>query len=177
MRKRKIGMILIFLLFASLLSGGIAGQVFACGCGGGSSASSSPSGHSVSPAVFFYPPPPGFTEKWFVKDVVGSIDEKGIKLQDVTDTTDVDYRTLPGRASQGVKFSFSSLMKEIKGCILSFEDKDTLEKVQNYFLDLNEKGHYYSWSFVKDNIILILGGTLPEGQARAFESALYDLKK
>ncbi len=177
MCKIKMRQVFIFILLTALLSGGIAAQAFACGCGGGNSTPSGSSGHSVSPTVFFYPPPPGFPEKWFIKDVVESIDKKGLKLEDVKDTTEVDYSSLPGRAKEGVRFSSPSLIKEIEGCILSFEDKDTLEKVQKYFLESNEKGDYYSWSFAKDNILMILGGALPESQAREFESALYDLKK
>ena len=177
MSRRKIIQIFISILFSALLSGSIIEQAFACGCGSSSSVSSSSFGHSVSPSVFFYPPPPGFPERWFIKDVVESIDKKGLKIEDVKNTTEVDYSSLPGRAKQGIKFSLPSLIKEIEGCVLSFENKDNLEKVQKYFLELNEKGNYYSWSFAKDNILMILGGSLPESQAREFESALYDLKK
>jgi hypothetical protein len=177
MNSLKTTLILNCLIIISLILSSSVNQVLSC-CGGshhGSSTSSS--GHVVPPPPFFHPPPPGFVQKWFIRDAVDSINKKGLLIDTVSETTEVDYRTLPAEAKEGIKFSLPPFMKDIKGCILSFENKEDLKKVQKHFLELNEKGYYHSWSFAKDNILMILGGSLSESQAKQFESALYDLEK
>jgi hypothetical protein len=122
-------------------------------------------------------PLPQFFNNWSITDVVNSFQGNGLEIGDIRQVTDVDQSFLPARVKEGIKFSIPSVGEEVAGCILSFNDKYNLEKVRKHYLGLNEKGEFYTWTFVKDNILLVLDGRLPESMAREYERALYDLKK
>jgi len=91
--------------------------------------------------------------------------------------TEEDYSFLPARAKEDIKFSIPSIGEDVAGCILGFNVKYDLEKVKKHYLSLNKKNKFHSWTFVKDNILLVLDGRMTEERARKFEKALYELKK
>ncbi len=74
-------------------------------------------------------------------------------------------------------FGLASLGSDAEVVIHTFNLKNDLKDVQKYFLERNERGEFYTWSFVKDNVLLVLTGTIPEDVARQYENALYSLKK
>jgi hypothetical protein len=173
MRNKKLFLLIIGFITTIFVASGFFDKTFACrGC-------SHPSNSHipVSPPVFYFPPPPGFPQDWLIKDAVESIEEKGLIIENVKEVTEDDYRSLPANANKGIKFTMPSFEEDTEGCILSFKRKDNIEAVQNHFLELNEKGELYTWSFVKDNLLLVLSGTLPGLKARQYEQALYDLKE
>jgi hypothetical protein len=173
MNRRKI--ILINLLIALLLVG-YSKEVFACGCG--SSPSSSIASYRATPNIVVVPPPPGFPHKWFTKEVINLFDKKGLKVSKPNPITErTKNNSIINTTNEAVKFDLISIGKDVGVSIHIFETWDDLDKAQKHFLDLNEKGELYTWSFVKDNVLLVLTGTIPEEVAREYESALYNLKE
>lgn len=138
----------------------------------------SPGGATVHVPTVPHPPVPRqFFNRWSITEVINSFQGNGLEIANIKPVTDEDYSSLPAKPEQGIKFSILSLGEDVASCILSFEIKGDIEKVKNHYLGLNKRSELHSWSFVKDNILLILDGKLPEGMARDYEKALYDLKK
>ncbi len=131
----------------------------------------------LQPIVLPPPRPPGFPYKWVGKDLIKRFTEDGLEIEKTKPVAKGDYINLPAKAKEIVSFSIPSLGEDMGGYILCFEKKNNLEKVKKHYFKLNGKGELYMWSFVKDNIILILSGAIAEEKARQYESALNDLKQ
>jgi nucleoside diphosphate kinase len=129
---------------------------------------------SIRPVIL-----PQFLHTWSIAEVIDRFQKDGLEIADIKEITETKQNILLRKVKEGIKFSIlsPSVRKEIKGCILVFDVKYDLEKVKKYYLDLNKKGELYSWTFVKDNILLVLDGRVPEEIARKYERSLYELKK
>ena len=97
------------------------------------------------------------------------------KQQSVFEETDHDHGI--DVEKEAVSFDLSSLGKDAGGSINTFKYREDLKDLQKHFLALNEKGELHTWSFVKDNVLLILTGNVPEEIARLYETALAGLEK
>lgn len=158
-----------------LIIAGFCGKVFAPMRG--VPPATSPQGYPIPPVIHPVVPPSEFFKKWSITEVVNSFQRSGLEIANIKSVTEVDSSSLPARPEQGIKFSIPSVREEVAGCVLSFDMEKSLEKVRKHYLSLNKKNKLYSWTFVKDNILLVLDSTLPEEKARGFEKALYELKK
>lgn len=123
----------------------------------------------------FYPPvvPPGFPHEWFAKDVVQSFKKNKLEIQ-VVDTA---VGTLPVKTRDVVQFAIPSLGSKRSGCIIEFERKENMDNVRKHFLELNKNGRLYTWSYAKDNMLLVLAGSLSREKAIQYEQALYEMKE
>lgn len=178
--KNKIKTLTVSLAVTTLLAGVFVEKVFAHPHVPSSSRSSGGSGlfpatRHTPPHVLPSPVPP-FPYKWRFKDVISSLNKNGIQTQEIEPVTQ-NNEHLPAKAKEGTKFSIPSSNGEVAGCILCFDDKKSLEKVTTHYRTKNEKGELYNWSFVKDNVLLILPGSMPEETARQYEKALYEMKE
>ena len=64
-----------------------------------------------------------------------------------------------------------------KGCILEIDKKRNFETVQNYYLNLNENNELHTWSLVKDNILVVIEGTMPEKEIQEYRAVLADMEQ
>lgn len=175
MRKQEIAQIMMVLVVTLLLLAVHRQKTFACGCS--SPASSYSSTYQMAPSGMIVPPPPGFPHEWIAKDVVESFSSNGLKVEEpISILKDVNHNPAINVADEAIRFDLDSFGKESAVCIHTFKSRDDLDTLQEYFLEQNEKGELYTWSFVKDNVLLVLTGTIPEEIARHYESVLYDLK-
>ena len=131
----------------------------------------------ITPPFEVPPPwfPHGFPNVWSPDDVIKVLNERGLAVSKTSETLQ-SHDNLPADAKEIVNFSETLSGKEWEGTILSFELKDNLNKVQKYYLDLNETGKLYTWSFQKGNILLVLPGSIAEEKARQYEKALNSMK-
>jgi hypothetical protein len=176
MIKKILIITLVCCMMTFLMIAGSHEETFAC-CSRGVS----PSGHfgsSPHNGVTLPPPivPPGFPYRWETSDVVDSFKEKKLAVTEVSTVTKADS-SLPAKVKEMSKFSFTLSGEQREGYIFSFEKKKNLLKSQKHYLELNERGELYTWSFVKDNILLVLAGSIPEEKARLYESVLYELEE
>jgi len=176
MRDRKIVAITIMITTILLLFALIA-NVNALPHGGNFGGGSS---FNYAPQPAFSPPAPSwfphsFPHIWSVDDVVNVFNEQSLEVKEPEFITETDRFGLPAETKDLIKFSIPSIGKDIQGCILSFELKNNLNKVRKYYADLNGKGHPHTWSFMKDNILIVIDGAVPEKKARQYESALTGL--
>ncbi len=133
--------------------------------------------YNIAPVPNFPPPAPSwfphsFPHIWSADEVVNVFSMQNLEVKEPEIITETDRFGLPASVGELIKFSIPSIGKNIQGCILSFEFKDNLIKNSKYYIDLNDKGQPYTWSFLKDNILLVIDGAVPEEKAKQYESAL-----
>jgi hypothetical protein len=121
--------------------------------------------------------PPGFPHKWFNKDVIEILKKHKLALETVSSDKELNHGSRKSKAKEITRFFIPSLGEEVGGYIFSFEKQDDLEQSRKHYLEQNKEGNLYTWSFVKDNILIVLTGILPESEARLYENAIYSLKK
>jgi len=131
-----------------------------------------------TPDMIMPPPmPPGFPYKWVGNDLILRFNESKLEVEHTEPVSKVDHINLPTNATEVTKFSIPSFGENMGGCIFSFEKRNDLAKVRKQYRKLNKIGKLYTWSFVKDNIILIMAGIIPEEKARLYETVLYNLNE
>ena len=60
--------------------------------------------------------------------------------------------------------------------MLAFKSKDDLDRTEAYYDDLGKASAlFFSWTFVKGNLLVQINGDLPDAQAHAYEAALNTL--
>jgi hypothetical protein len=130
----------------------------------------------IQPNVMPSPTPSPFTYyKWTPEDVVNTMLTNGIEINKTGLVTEADYSSLPAKAKEAVRFASPSIGNNAIGCILTFERRYDMEKIINHYRELNNKAELYSWTFVKDNALIVLNGLVGEEKARRYESALLKL--
>ena len=166
------------MLVVDLLLNGFMINAYAMRISGGTSSPSS-SWH-YNPAPVTLPPqvppwyPHGFPHVWTTEDVINTLNERGLEVNKISFENIESQDNLPASPKEIVKFTVS--LEEWEGTILSFELNDNLNKVRKYYLELNKKGEFYTWSFVKGNILLVLPGAIAEEKAKQYKKALSSMK-
>ncbi len=164
--------IILFLASTFLLTLGYINKAFAPPPSG----FSRPQSRFTPPIIMPRPRPNIFIEyKWSTKDVVKIFNIAGLGINNSEPLNHLDYYYLPTYANQAIKFTLPSLKKEWAGNIFSFNIKSSMERIKKYYLKKNSKGELYSWTFEKDNILVVLNGLIVEEKARMFEHALNQL--
>lgn len=111
--------------------------------------------------------------RWNSAQVVDAFTAAGLEAENPRPMTVDDYGFAPLVAIEGTRFLIPSLCSDCGGRILSFTSIEDLEKTRAYYVDLGkESAAFFSWTFVKDNILVQINGDLPEEQARQYEAAL-----
>jgi len=172
---------MISIIVTVIIHWGLATQSFALGVSFSSSTATSPGFNSPPPYVVPITQPPWFPHSfphiWSVDDAVNVLNERSLEVKEPEYISETNQFGLPAETTELIRFAIPSVGKDIQGCILTFELKDNLNKVRNYYADLNDKGQPHTWSFMKDNILLVIDGVVPEEKARQYESALIGLRQ
>lgn len=146
---------------------------------GGSSLSG---GYHYHPAPLTLPAPVppwflyGFPHEWTTGEVVTALIDHGVPVIKTYLRNKADFGIMPVPLKELRIFSVPTPEGEVEGYILSFERKDALASTKTHYREMNARGDFYTWSFEKDNILLILPGTIHEEQARQCERALKSLR-
>ena len=137
---------------------------------------SPPKTQKSPPPVFPKPGPPLIMQyKWSPNDVINIFTANGLEVKDIKPLTAEDYSSLPAKAKEARKFTIPS--DHAEGCILSFERRDDMDKITDHYRTLNKENKLYSWTFIKDNVLVVLKGEIPEVKAGLYKDALKKLKK
>ncbi len=153
---------------------GYTGDISASGIGKHSSGA--PAMKKLPAPVTPKPSPPLIMHyKWTPGDVANTFSANGLEAQDIKPLTTEDYTTLPAKAKEAIRFTIPS--EHAEGCILSFERRDNMNKIADHYRTLNKKDNLYSWTFIKDNVLVVLKGEIPEAKARLYEDALKKLNR
>lgn len=116
-------------------------------------------------------------QKWSSQQAVEVLQGAGLEVENPTPMTKDDYGLAPMIATEATRFFIPSLCDDCGGRVFAFENADDLEAMQTYYEKLAEgSAIFFSWVFVKDNILVQINGDMPEEQARQYETALANLK-
>ncbi len=120
-------------------------------------------------------PTPVFT-RWTSDQVIMAFVDAGLEVGAMRRLTVDDYGFAPMMAIEGTRFFIPSLCVDCGGRILSFDNKIGMDKTEEYYVSLGQSSAmFFSWVFIKDNILVQINGTLPEAKARLYESALINM--
>lgn len=109
--------------------------------------------------------------------VVQAFKSAGLEAENPRAMTKDDYGLAPMAAKEGTRFFIPSLGENSGGRIMSFASQEDLERTRKYYDDLGKSSAaFFSWVFVKDNILVQINGSLPEEKAKRYEKALMALK-
>jgi hypothetical protein len=114
---------------------------------------------------------------WNTQQVVDVFLAAGLEATDVRPMVADDYGIAPLLAIEGTRFFIPSLCGDCGGRIMSFASQTDRDALQKYYKKLAESSAlFFTWVFVKDNILVQINGDLPEADARLYEAALYGMK-
>ncbi len=170
----KSNFIVLCLTIAVILALGFIEKTFAPPLG---NCCASDSMSQITPPIIMPPPRPGIfiKYKWSPEDIVKALNESDLGVKNTGPVNKSAYSSLPAKAKEAIKFTAPSIGEKGIGCILSFEVKSNMEKIKKHYLEKNKSEELYSWTFAKDNILVVLNGVISEENARMFESALSEL--
>jgi len=116
-------------------------------------------------------------QKWTTSQVAQAFKDAGLEYQDPKLMTKVDYGISPMSATEGIHFLVPSVCSDCGGRIFSFATEQDLKISQTYYENLGKNSAaFFSWVFVKDNILVQINGDLPEDKAKLYQNALDSLK-
>ncbi len=116
-------------------------------------------------------------EKWTTAQVTSAFTASGLECESTRSMTKDDYGMGPMTAKEGTRFLIPSLGDDNGGRIFSFSSQDDLDKTKTYYVELGKSSAlFFSWVFVKDNILVQINGDLPEATARKYETSLNTIK-
>lgn len=117
-------------------------------------------------------PTPAFVV-WTADQVVEAFDAAGLEVGQYRPMTHDDYGFAPFVATAGVRFFIPSLCAECGGRIMAFDSPAGLLATKEYYDSLGrESAVLFSWTFVRDNILVQINGSLPQDKAEQYRSAL-----
>lgn len=130
---------------------------------------STPVPATATPAVTATP----VFQRWTSNQVLEAFRAAGLEVGDTWAMTDDEYGLSPARAPDATRFLIPSMCADCGGRIFAFDDPAQLKAGEMYFVKLGENNRlYFSWTFVRDNILVQIGGDLPEARAQEYEKAL-----
>lgn len=109
------------------------------------------------------------------QEVVDAFQSAGLEAESTTEMTAADYGAAP-KVGDGLRFLIPSLGEGNGGRIIAVANANDREELVNFYETLGEQSAlFFSWVFVKDNIVVQINGDLEEDVARQYEAALNSL--
>lgn len=130
------------------------------------------------PASTPEPYPTSTFQRWTSADVVVIFKSASLEVEEARPLTEDDCGVAPMRAIEGTRFLIPSLCSDCSGRIFSFSSQEDLDLTKAYYEELGKNSAmFFSWVFVKDNILVQINGDLPEEKAKQYEAALDSLEQ
>ena len=105
-------------------------------------------------------------------DVVTAFKNAGLEAESTKQMSKDDYGAAP-LVCEGTRFFIPSLGQDNGGRIFICDNNDDRDSLANYYQDLGKSSAlFFSWVFVKDNIVVQINGDLKEDIARKYEQAI-----
>ena len=99
--------------------------------------------------------------------------DAGLEFANPTNMTKDDYGLAPMSAAEAVHFFLPSLCADCGGRLYSFANVEDLSLMETYYKELGrQSAMFFSWVFIKDNILIQINGDLPEELAKMYEAAI-----
>ena len=115
---------------------------------------------------------------WKKEDVQAAILSAGLEYSDPREMTPDDYGMAPMVADEAVRFLIPSLCADCGGRAFVLSSQADLDSLAEYYNELSRaSAMFFSWVFVKDNVLIQINGSLPEETALKYQTALESMKK
>lgn len=116
------------------------------------------------------------TKRFTPEQVIAAFKAAGLEAESARPMTKDDYGMAP-YVGQGIRFVIPSVCADCGGRILAIDDKADLQRARAFYDDLGKQSAMlFSWTYVRENILVQLNGDLPEAQAKKYEAALLAMK-
>ena len=122
------------------------------------------------------PRPPGWPQMWLAADVIKSFNKNGLIVEKAKEKKGVESFGLSAKIKDAVKFLVSFSEQKLEGCIFEFDEKKEFDKVKSHYLALNNNGQLHTWSLIKNNILLVIDGSMSDQEIRKYETVLAGMK-
>lgn len=105
-------------------------------------------------------------------DVITAFKNAGLEAENPHQMTKDEYGLAP-YVCVGTRFLIPALGADNGGRIFICTNREDQDLLVNYYKELGrQSAAFYSWVFVKNNIVVQINGDLPEVTARKYEVAL-----
>jgi len=105
-------------------------------------------------------------------DVIKSFKDAGLEAENPTQMTKDDYKVAP-YVCTGTHFYIPSLGEGAGGRVFICNDSKEMDLLSNYYIELGRSSAvFFSWVFIKGDVLVQINGDLPEAKARQYESAI-----
>lgn len=105
-------------------------------------------------------------------DVVASFKAAGLEAESTRPMTKDDYGPAP-YVCTGTRFYVPSIGADNGGRIFVCDSTEDRDSLANYYNELGKSSAlFFSWVFIKDNVLVQINGDLPEETARKYEAAI-----
>lgn len=105
-------------------------------------------------------------------DVVTAFKNAGLEAEGAYAMTKDDYGFGP-YVCTGTRFLIPSIGADNGGRVFICDNTEDLELLKNYYDELGRSSAlFFSWTFVKGNVLVQINGDLPEDKARQYEAAI-----
>lgn len=122
------------------------------------------------------PTPTPIYQLWTPEQVISAFQEQGLECESAYLMTEEDYGMAPRVDTAGWRFLIPSLCADCGGRIFTFANANDLNILKSYYDAFGQSSRaLFSWTFVKDNILVQINGDLPEEKADQYRSALDSL--
>lgn len=106
------------------------------------------------------------------EDVVTAFKNAGLEAESPSAMTKDDYGFGP-YVCTGTRFLIPSLGADSGGRIFICDNAEDLASLKSYYDELGKSSAvFFSWTFVKGDVLVQINGDLPEEKARQYEAAI-----
>lgn len=105
-------------------------------------------------------------------EVVAAFKAAGLEAENSYTMTKDDYNISP-YVCTGTRFFIPSIGADNGGRVFVCDTAEDRDLIANYYTELGKSSAlFFSWVFIKDNVVVQINGDLPEETARKYEAAL-----
>lgn len=108
--------------------------------------------------------------------VIQAFKDAGLEAENTSTLTKEDYGVAP-YVCAGTRFLIPSIGVDKGGRVFQCDNDKDRDALVSYYTELGKvSAAFYSWVYVKDNIVVQINGDLPEETASQYETALSSAK-
>lgn len=116
-------------------------------------------------------------DKWTSEQGLAALRSVNLEAENARPMAADDYGLAPMRAKEGQRFFLPSLCADCGGRVFSFTRQADLQAMKSFYeAQAKQSAAFFSWVFVKDNLLLQLNGELPKEKADAYNAALQTIR-
>jgi hypothetical protein len=116
-------------------------------------------------------------EKWTIKQAESALYAAGAEYVSPSKINPGDLGVAPNTFKEGIHFLVPSLCTDCGGRLFSFSTPGGLSAMRSYYVGLGQQSSlFFSWVYVKDNILIQINGEYPEDLAKVFKRGLDNIR-